>query len=253
MGNSLMMMGCGLNAIMPGTIDDNIMGYWNCDQSAGADIPDQVNKVGDSGSSDHDLAEQGTCTVTDGVIGGAVDSDTDHSNRYSLNNEEDFECGTDDFAVWFWLKMVSYTNGLVFDMFNSGSSGWGFYPYSNGSLFYYFKTTGNTLLSTNYSSFSSQAGTGDWHLWIVNVSRSVGSGSEGDGDGNMSICMDGPTVKTQMDISSQSAVNWDMGDNQVFKNSDAEVDEVGWMIGDRLTDKEMTALYNNGKGMTYYS
>ena len=254
MGNSLMLMGCGLNAVMPGTIDDDIMGYWNCDQAAGADIPDQVNRVGDSGSSDHDLSEQGTCTVTDGVISGAVEGDTNTSNRYSLNNEEDFECGTDDFSVWFWLKMESYTNGMVWDMFNSpeSSGGWGFYPYGNGNLYFYFNTVGEASNVAGWSGFDEAAGT-DWHLWIVNVSRAVGSGKESDGDGKMSVCMDGPTVKYSMDITDHDGNDFTMSDNQVFKNADALVDEVGWMVGDRLTDKEMTALYNNGKGMTYYS
>ena len=255
MANGLMLLGCGLNAIMPGTIDDDILGYWNADQAAGADLTDGVNKVGASGSSDHDLAEQGTCTVTDGVISGAAEGDTNVSNRYSLNNEEDFECGTDDFAIWFWLKMVSYTNGLVFDCVNSGdaNSGWGFQPYSNGNLYYYFNTAGIALTQGLWTGFDEAAGTGDWHLWIVNVSRAVGSGSESDGDGKMSIYMDGPTLKTSTDITAHSAVGFTMSDNQIFKNADSLVDEIGWMTGDRLTAKEMTALYNGGKGMTYYS
>ena len=54
-----------------------------------------------------------------------------------------------------------------------------------------------------------------------------------------------------MDITDHDGNDFTMSDNQVFKNADALVDEVGWLVGDRLTDKEMTALYNGGHGITY--
>ena len=238
---------------LPGTINTDLMGYWNANAASG-DLIDSVNRVGTSGSSDHDLNEIGTVARTvSGKISGGVICNTTTGNRFSLNNSEDFECGTDDFAFWCWVNISSYVNGLLVDMFNSSTTqaGWGLMPYSNGRLYYYFNTLGNGHTSNSWTGFETYTNTDEWHLLIFNVSRSVGSGANADGDGKMSIYMDGNNFKHGTDITAHSGTGITFTDNQFCKNADAIMDEMGWMIGDRLTGAEMDALYNSDKGVTY--
>ena len=138
-------------------------------------------------------------------------------------------------------------------MFNSSTTqaGWGLMPYSNGRLYYYFNTLGNGHTSNSWTGFETYTNTDEWHLLIFNVSRSVGSGANADGDGKMSIYMDGNNFKHGTDITAHSGTGITFTDNQFCKNADAIMDEMGWMIGDRLTGAEMDALYNSDKGVTY--
>ena len=166
------------------------------------------------------------------------------ANNSWLEMASNYDPGTSDFAVAFWVYLDSATTHGVIST-GGGSNGVdGFYLYVDASDQLTLAINDSVQGSRASGVLATGLSTGSWYFVVVNFDR----------DGNATAYVDN-VAKSTLDISGQAAtLGATQGNVGAYEldtgHMDGRVDSLG--IWDRLlTADEITELYNSGLGWIY--
>lgn len=212
-----------VSAAWTSSLNDHLIAYWNFDANA------------DDKTNSHDGVVSGATLLTNCKLGGCYRFDGTNDNITASNNNNDFNFGTNEFTINFWMNNTN-DGGRVIQRHNSVDSGWFFYHDSSINKLFYRQDADEIKIPAKDS-----PKTNDWSMitvvknstnttiWINNTIQNITA--------NLGIA----------DVSLPVVFGQDFGAATFWAG---DLDEVG--IWNRsLIPSEITALYNSGSGITY--
>lgn len=213
-----------------------LVAYWKLDETTGTTAEDSAgfDHTGTLGGAD--IPTWGTGKINNGLVThGGLDG-TGYSYMW-VPASEDFDFGTGDFTIAFWVKSNN-TSGY-YELFDTG------YPVAESILFQFIPTSsvnlvigGSTVISTSYAITSD--------TWYHVVIRRIGT--------DIDILINGSVIATTVftDGISCPTANFCIGSYHTGTETlDGTLDEFGIWKGHGLTDESVAALYNSGAGLQY--
>ena len=217
----------------PSGVFEGLTHYWNFDESSGTNIEDQRGiELGDQ----YNITKFGASSII-GKIGNAMYCD---GNDYASSDGgiTGFPSGTNEWTINFWMNEhtdVSYA-GLI-GMTDDNSQGFEWFSIENSLRIYigggsqYFTSTGGMVNNK-------------WYM--VTVIRDTPTSSGG------KLYIDGVLNVTSTNIASAITGNLLLCYFNANGKYNGAIDELG-IWNRRLSSKEITDLYNDGKGLTYHA
>ena len=207
-------------------IDSNTKLLLHCDGSG--------TTFTDSSSSAHAVTSNGGASVVSGgkfLQGGSFDGTDDY---LSVPTSTDFDFGTGDFCIDFWVKRATTSNEGVFSLYASSSSRGGFYIDSSNC---YFRHKSNTSDISVFASKTELVANQWRHVAIVKSNTDIYIFING-----VHATTSGGSGITSVDAISASFVfgNYSDGNNHYFNG---ELDEIRISKGSARIDDPNDPLY----------
>jgi hypothetical protein len=220
------------------TLFQNTLAYWNLDDDGSGNV-----SLVDSTGNGYTLTNNNGVTLGTGIIGGdAVFSGI--GNQYlgpvTLGIQNSYSVGV-------WLKWAGFTGNGVHQIFYSSAS-------ELGMQFFFNESNNPGYISlANYGVSPEQFETGipipadgSWHYYVFTQ----------DGSGNFTFYLDATSVYTNTFTTGSTLPGYPTGigaeSSSLTQTFNGQIDEVGtWNRS--LSPTEVTALYNNGSGLSYGS
>jgi hypothetical protein len=225
-------------------LTDNLVGYWNMDQSG-----TRTDSLGLN-----DLSQTGTISQVAGKISNAASNSGSTSNYLEKNGLTSWISGTSDRTFAFWIRTGSATDQTAIT--NTQGS-----PGTRAFVEYVVASSGLFSVEIAWVNGGNQGAGGpttfdvddnNWHFVCSRIFN--------DGVGKVDVSVDNAAFQTFQHASQTfdfgslprlrvgTSFNWSSGAAQMPLNG--AIDEVG-IWSRKLSDAECTQLYNAGAGLTY--
>jgi hypothetical protein len=209
-------------------LSTNLYAYYKLDESSG--------NAADSSGNGYTMTNNNSTPFATGKINNGANLGTSEGNSYGFTNSSAFPL-RGDYTVNFWIKVLTAptTDDYIFSIYNQSTGRWLSFAYSYNGGTYSF----NINASNNPTYISKTLTVGTWYM--VTVEGNIGTSGL-----TQTVYVNGSSIGTALSQNySPSSTSINIGGGVA-----AIIDEFG-IWSRKLTQIEVTSLYNSGNGLQY--
>jgi hypothetical protein len=224
---------CVSDGLRPSALLQNLVAYWPLEEGSG----NARDRVGNN-----DLTRNGGVTRIAGIIGNAASLAASSSQNFSIADNADLSTGAVSYSFSCWAKIDDF--GAPYAVFakESGAGTIEYMLFSNPGVGFTFRIGNGGAITGSASSAS--ISTGRWYFVACYYDNT---------NGVVGISLNGsPFTTAAATAPGDSSVSFSIGsrvNTDLFLNG--KVDEVRFWKSYVLSQADVTALYNSGRGMRF--